>query len=168
MREHTHTYAHASRRLREHTPRHKPKATSTHTSTYKRSAESTERTYKRGHQCVPRSMGFGLGLMLEHGLFVTSFLPVRTFALSVALPLTAPLVAPATCSRKSANVCARFGADAPPWVRVTRFRMCARPSLNIYYPPSRNFSAFFLGFTHGLNLLFLQGVLTLQFCELPL
>ena len=99
--------------------------------------------------------------MLEHGLFVTSFLPVRTFALSVALPLTAPLVAPATCSRKSANVCARFGADAPPWVRVTRFRMRARPSLNIYYPPSRNFSAFFLGFTHGLKLLFLQGVLTL-------
>ena len=113
-------------------------------------------------------MGFGLGLMLGHGLFVTSFLPMRTFALSVALPLTDPLVAPATCSRKSANVCARFGADAPPRVRVTRFRMRARPSLNIYYPPSRNFSAFFLGFTHGLNLLFLQGVLTLQFCELPL
>lgn len=63
---------------------------------------------------------------------------------------------------------ARFSADAPPWARVTRFRLSARPSLYIYYPPGRNFSAFFSGFTQGLELLFLDGVFTLQFGELPL
>lgn len=74
---------------------------------------------------------------------------------------------------------ARFSADAPPYARLTRFRLSARSLYNIYYPPGtyvsvffpdpgRNFSAFFLGFTQGLELLFLDGVFTLQFGELPL
>lgn len=86
MREHTHTYAHPSRRLHKHPHKHKPKATSTPNAVLKAPSVTRE----RGGQCVPRSMEFWFGLMLEHGLFVTSFLPVRTFASLWPTPRTAP------------------------------------------------------------------------------
>jgi len=80
MREHTHTYAHPSRRLHKHLHKHKPKATSTHISTPNAVLKAPCVTREQGSQCVPRSMEFWFGFMLERGLFVTSFLPVRTSA----------------------------------------------------------------------------------------
>ena len=92
----------------------------------------------------------------------------KNFRLAVP-PLPEPLASHAAHAlAETREFLARFSADAPPWARVTRFRLSARPSLNIYYPPGTNFSLLFPAFTQGLDLLFFQGVLTFEFCELPL
>lgn len=107
---------------------------------------------------------FDVGTWIVRHLFPSG----ANFRLAVNLSPTTPASHDAHVLAETREFLARFSADTPPWLADMRFRMRARPSLNIYYPPGRNFSAFFSGFTQGLDLLFFHGVLTLQFCELPL
>ena len=92
----------------------------------------------------------------------------KNFRLAVNPSPTTPASRVARVLAETREFLARFSADAPPWARVTRFRLSARPSLNIYYPPGTNFSLLFPAFTQGLDLLFFHRVLAFQFCELPL